>query len=141
MFEASTSSIPKENQLSRRNDSFSTVSSSLAAADIMQQYSNLAQNYNKNKEAKKFTELPNNPTKVEFENSDGIHVGDVVYHIHHHSPEDGTLGVVRKLRHARNDFFNHPPPLVTNLLRKEKFCFWTVTNLQTLFANDPVLHL
>ena len=89
MFEPSTSTFPKENQLLRRNDSFSTISSSLAVADVLQQYSNLSQAYNKKAESQKPTVLSSNPPNVQFENSDGIHVGDVVYHIHHH--EDGKL--------------------------------------------------
>jgi len=38
------------------------------------------------------------------------------------------LRVVRKLRHAKNDFFDPSFPLVTNFPKKEKFCVWTVPN-------------
>ncbi|XP_070499637.1 peptidoglycan recognition protein 3-like [Chironomus tepperi] len=87
MFEPSTSTIPSDSQLSKRSDSFSTLSSSLAVADIKNQYSNLTQNLNNNLASNNLIDIKPNSSNVQFENSDGIHVGDLVYHIHHHSSE------------------------------------------------------
>ena len=75
----------------KRNDSFSTISSSLAEIDVKQQYSKLAQNSSVNTDSQIPTGVAGSPSNVQFEKSDGIHVGDVVYHIHHHTPEDGMV--------------------------------------------------
>jgi len=42
------------------------------------------------------------------------------------------LGVVCKLRHGKNEFFDPPPPC-HKFSKKEKFCVWTVTN----FSGPP----
>jgi len=69
----------------------STVDSSEAAADINQQYADLRRKI-ANKAIISEPNVPTNVgTNVNFDESEGIHYGDVIYHIHHHSPKSGTV--------------------------------------------------
>ncbi|XP_070499666.1 peptidoglycan recognition protein 3-like [Chironomus tepperi] len=63
----------------RRNDSFSTVDSVVGVAD------NAHELRDYNRQLQKPVLMANNVTNVKFDNSESIHIGNIVYHIHHHS--------------------------------------------------------
>lgn len=62
-----------------RNDSFSTVNSMNNVPDVVHQYKDI----NKYLREKPIF-MSNNTTNVRFQNSESIHIGNIVYHIHHH---------------------------------------------------------
>ena len=74
----------------------STVDSSEAAADIKQQYEDLRRSMEYDSKV-----LAETPPNMQIEESEGIHYGNVIYNIHHHSPKSGTQFYVKCL-----DFLN-----------------------------------
>lgn len=77
------SSTAQESSI-RRNDSISTIPSSLAAADILQQYREL----NKNGLQKSVLQ-PNTASNSVPQIDQDIHLGNNIYHIHHYANKAG----------------------------------------------------
>ena len=68
----------------------STVDSSEAADYAKKQYVDLSRKMANASLPKMASILPENLPNIKFEESEGIHVGNVIYNIHHHSPKTGN---------------------------------------------------
>ncbi|KAL7027119.1 hypothetical protein ACKWTF_005315 [Chironomus riparius] len=68
----------------------STIDSSEAVEYINRQYKDLTR-----KLANKPKVLPVSVPNIKFEESEGIHVGNVIYNIHHHSPKTNSIESLR----------------------------------------------
>ena len=64
----------------------STIDSSEAVDYVNKQYQDFTR-----KMENKPNGLPESVPNIKFEESEGIHVGNVIYNIHHHSPKTGKI--------------------------------------------------
>ena len=92
----------------RRNGSFSTAESMTSAADMIHSNKDFANVCLQ----KKPISLANISTNVKFHNSESIHVGNIVYHIHHHA----------RKRNDNND---------SDSIRSDSFGSLTIETIQT----------
>lgn len=67
----------------------STINSSEAYDYVKQQYMDITRKL-ANKPDDLPVSVPGSVPNIKFEESEGIHVGNVIYNIHHHTPKTGT---------------------------------------------------